>query len=433
MNKLKFIYDLSIKNKIIIIILSIIFLVHSIGFTFITIWDINRIKTGLETGLALNTKLVANNCVVPLTFGDHQQTTEALSLLKNIEFIETACLFDKHGKLFASYPESLNLNSILTFPEQQDNGFKDGFFYIKEQVFYQNEIYGTLFVKANSKPLTIAKRKIIIALILLSIVLDILAIILAIKMQKYISFPILKLKNHFDEIAEKKDFSTQLAKQNNDEIGSLYDGFNNLLSQIQIRSNERDSNYQKLQTSTEKLNLALGGGEIGIWEWNLKTDVTLWDARMEKMFGLNVGEFKQNYEAFKELIHPDDIAPTEKAIKNALNDIEPYNTVYRIIWENNEIRYIKAKALISKDESGNPLQMTGVCFDITELKKAEEEIKKLNAQLEQKVAERTSQLESKYAELEKMNRIFVGRELKMVELKKEIKELGKLTKRNKKD
>lgn len=422
MNKLKTIYNKSIKNKIVIIILSISFVITTLGFVFIAVWNINRIKSDIQTGLTLNAKLVANNCIVPLTFEDNQQATIALSHLNNIDFIETAYLFDKHEQLFAYYPDTLDRQSILPYPKRADNLFENGFFYVEEPVFYKNEVYGTLSIKANSEPLKIAKNNIILTLALLSIILDFLVIILATRMQRYISLPIIKLKEQFDLVAMSHDFSQKIEKQHDDEIGSLYEGFNNLLTQIQIRSEERDLNYNKLQESTSKLNLALSGGEIGIWEWDLNTDITRWDARMEKMFGLNVGEFNQNYQAFKDLLHPDDIAPTENAIKNALEDIATFNTVYRVIWKNNDTRYIKAQALIIKDENNKPTFMIGVCFDITEIKKTEQKVKELNLMLEQKVAERTKELERKYAELEKMNHVFVGRELKMIELKKQIKE-----------
>jgi C4-dicarboxylate-specific signal transduction histidine kinase len=63
-------------------------------------------------------------------------------------------------------------------------------------------------------------------------------------------------------------------------------------------------------------------------------------------------------------------------------------------------------------------------FDnVTERKQAEAGLRRLNEELERRVADRTSELEGKNAELERINRLFVGRELKMMELKERMKEL----------
>lgn len=63
--------------------------------------------------------------------------------------------------------------------------------------------------------------------------------------------------------------------------------------------------------------------------------------------------------------------------------------------------------------------------EIEERRNAQEELKELNATLEQHVQERTAELEEKNLELERYNKLFVGRELRMVELKKRIRELEK--------
>lgn len=89
----------------------------------------------------------------------------------------------------------------------------------------------------------------------------------------------------------------------------------------------------------------------------------------------------------------------------ALRGEKDFNTSFRVRWPNGTIRWIKAFAKVERDAEKKPLRMTGVNWDITEMVTAEEALK------------------TKVGELEKLNDMMIDRELKMIELKEEIRAL----------
>jgi PAS domain S-box-containing protein len=337
---------------------------------------------------------------VPLTFGDDQQATEALSHLKNIDFIETGYLLDKEGNVFATYPDTLNKKAFSIFTEQQNNILKDGFFYVYEPVIFQNEKYGTLLIKANSKPLRIAKKNIIITLILLSIVLDILSIFLAIKMQRYISTPIIKLKNHFDKIAENQDFSARVLKLNNDEIGSLYDGFNNMLEQITVKQKERDNAMVSLKESEEKYRTLIKSTPSPLCLVDTEGNIVYTNDRFTKTFGYTLEDIPTLDEwwikAYPDLKYRTWVLDTwnNTIDKAKTNNIDIESVEYEVTCKEGNKRIIIISGISLHDG------FLATFIDITERKQAEIEIENLNENLEKIVKNRTKQLETANKELE---------------------------------
>lgn len=424
MSNSNYIRNLSIKNKVIAIILFVSILTMSVGFAFIGFWNMNRLKNEIHSGLILNSKLVASYCIAPLTFGDDQQATNLLSQLKNIDFIETAVLYNKEGDVFAKYLGKQSNSESISIQRIKESEYKDGYFYVYEAVIYQNKIYGTLCIKANSNALIVAKRKMITTLSILMVILILLSLILASMMQRYISKPILMLSNHFKKIAEDKDLTAYVAKQNDDEVGKLYDGFNTILNQINVRQEERDIAMSSLIESEERNQILLDFSPIGLALTQMDGSFVEANPSFIKILGMTTSEIlKLNYQAISpEKYHKKDIETVEALIETG--SYGPYEKEF--IHKNGN--------LVSVSLSGIILERDGEKFiwssieDITERKKtdkeiqqllktseksgqvllsvlederfAREEVKLLNKNLENRVIKRTLQLENANKEME---------------------------------
>jgi PAS domain-containing protein len=132
----------------------------------------------------------------------------------------------------------------------------------------------------------------------------------------------------------------------------------------------------------DKLDIALGIGNIGVWDWNLKTDKVIWDERLETMFGLKTGTFGKTFQSFVNLVNEEDIPHIKKSIKAALEKNLPLETIFRTSTKTGKTKYISLKGLVTKDKEGNSVSISGVCFDVTGLKEGTELlISKLNEEL----------------------------------------------------
>ena len=98
-------------------------------------------------------------------------------------------------------------------------------------------------------------------------------------------------------------------------------------------------------------------------------------------------------------IHPDDRDHTEKIWRKAVAEKSFYETEYRVRRYDGVYRDYLARGIPLLAENGSVREWVGTCIDITDRKRAEEEIKKLNAELEQRVIDRTVQLEAANREL----------------------------------
>lgn len=123
-----------------------------------------------------------------------------------------------------------------------------------------------------------------------------------------------------------------------------------------------------LKQSEERLAIATRAGIIGIWDWDVENNKLVWDEAMYRLYGLRAGDFGGAYEAWSATIHPEDKARTEGEIQAALRGEREYAPEFRVIWPDGSIHYLKAASHTQFDETGKPLRMIGINYDVTEHK-----------------------------------------------------------------
>lgn len=171
-----------------------------------------------------------------------------------------------------------------------------------------------------------------------------------------------------------------------------------LEKQVQQRTKE-------LHDSEERLELATAAADIGVWDRDIVNNRLIWNERMYPLYGIRPEEFDGTYLTWKKCIHPEDLEAVSTAVAEAEQGKKEFNTEFRIIRADGETRHIKAFGKILRADDGSPLRMIGINYDITDRREAEH------------------QAQSQLKELNRWYQVTLGREIRVLELKREINEL----------
>jgi len=162
---------------------------------------------------------------------------------------------------------------------------------------------------------------------------------------------------------------------------------------------ERKRAEEALRMSQERLLLSQRAAGLGNFSWDIERNVNEWSDEIMELYGLPPGGFGGKHESWRERIFPDDLAAADAAIERSLVDGD-FKVDFRIVRPDGSIRWLHSRAKVFFSPDRRPLRMDGVNMDITDRKRAEEEIRKLNAEPEERVVQRTAQIEAANKELE---------------------------------
>ena len=137
-----------------------------------------------------------------------------------------------------------------------------------------------------------------------------------------------------------------------------------------------------------------------------------WSPELFRLFGLDPAKVEATFDFWRSAIHPEDSQTAGERVDAAVRDHTRLDSEYRVVLPSGVVRWINAVGETGYDGKGKAVRMTGLCFDVTRAKEAEEEIRR-----------RIEELKAANEELARFNRAAVDRELRMIELKKQVNEL----------
>jgi diguanylate cyclase (GGDEF)-like protein/PAS domain S-box-containing protein len=147
-----------------------------------------------------------------------------------------------------------------------------------------------------------------------------------------------------------------------------------------IDISHRIEQKKQLKEIKERLELAVEGGNIGIWDWEAQAEYIHYNENWAKMLGYQLSELDNNLNTWLDLVHPDDKDQALKDVKDHLEGkTDKYHNEHRVKTKSGDWKWIRDIGKVTeRDENGNAIRIVGVHIDIDQEKRAAEEIEHLS-------------------------------------------------------
>lgn len=165
---------------------------------------------------------------------------------------------------------------------------------------------------------------------------------------------------------------------------------------------KRKQMEKEIEAQRQRLDFVIQATQVGLWDWNIHTDETVFNERWAEIVGYTLQELEPTSIAtWSRLTHPDDLAAATHQLKRHFNGELPYyKSECRMKHKSGHWVWVLDRGMVvAWDEAGNPLRMTGTHTDVTVRRKAEDELQSLHDDLEQRISQRTRQLELAQSQL----------------------------------
>lgn len=256
-------------------------------------------------------EMCAANTTAALAFGNTSDANEVLSALHVNPNIVSAVLYDANDSIFATYPRDYTAAALKPATAGNRFSFKNGKLEAVIPVIHEDKQLGTLYMVSNMNAFYARFR--LYALIAFAVIAFSLGVsyVLSLTLQKNILRPILSLADTAKIISDKKEYNIRATRFDNDEVGTLTNAFNHMLSEIEKQNDQIMAFNQNLEAKvrdrTEELEIAYN--ELEAFSYTVSHDL---NAPLRK-----IDMFIDQYQGKRDAVIDDDGRRTfEKIVAN---------------------------------------------------------------------------------------------------------------------
>lgn len=240
--------DVPIKSKLTAITMLTSGVALLLACTAFVGYELTMFRDTTVKELSTTAAIIGDNSAAAIEFDDPGSAGQTLRSLNTLPHVVGAALYDRNGKLFASYQRDA---SSIPFSPPQVEGQGHRFGEDRLELFHPfalvGEHAGTVYIESDLNELRARMSRYALIGGCVLLVSWAVAFLLAARLQRAISAPISHLAQVMNQVQARNDYSLRATKRGQDELGGLIDGFNSMLDQIRSQDSALQEAHDHLE------------------------------------------------------------------------------------------------------------------------------------------------------------------------------------------
>ena len=224
--------NLPVKRKLMVVILLTSSVALLLMGSALIIYERIAFRHALAVNMNVLAQIIGSNSTAALAFDDPKNAREILGALLAENQVKAAAIYDRNGRIFATFPDRVPLEQFPTRPGPDGHKFDRRELVMFAPIFQQGTRLGTIYLQADLGAMYSRFRVYGLLLLLVGVCSTLAAMALLARLQRRISSPILELAKVATAVSRDHDYSVRATKQGRDEVGQLTDAFNEMLARI---------------------------------------------------------------------------------------------------------------------------------------------------------------------------------------------------------